>query len=47
MKLSEVSADNISVKEYLRISDDDEATTISTIMKAAKSFIFVIYRLDD
>jgi len=39
MKLSEVSADNISVKEYLRISDDDEATTISTIMKAAKSFV--------
>lgn len=39
MKLSEIATDKIGVKEYLRISDDDEAITISTIMKAAKSFI--------
>lgn len=39
MKLSEIATDKVSVKEHLRISDDDEAITLSTIMKASKSFV--------
>ena len=37
MKLSEIALEN--VKEYLRVSDSDEDTTITTILTSAKQYI--------